>query len=55
MAIEKIKWPKNRPNTHKINHHLLLKDPPKCTQIWIFVLKICHLATLDGTANQARH
>jgi hypothetical protein len=32
-------------NEHKI-YHLPLHDPPKFTQIWIFGLKICHLATL---------
>jgi hypothetical protein len=30
----------------KIYHQLPLQDPPKYTQIWIFGLKICHLATL---------
>jgi hypothetical protein len=29
--------------------HLPLQDPPKFTQIWIFVLKIYHLATLLET------
>jgi hypothetical protein len=30
----------------KIYQHLRLQDPPKFTQIWIFGLKIYHLATL---------
>jgi hypothetical protein len=30
----------------KIYQHVPLKDPPKFTQIWIFCLKIYHLATL---------
>jgi hypothetical protein len=36
----------NRPNARKIYQHLPLQDPPKCTQIRIFGLKIYHLATL---------
>jgi hypothetical protein len=47
------KWPQNMPNGrkiekngHKIYQHLPLQDPPKFTQIGIFGLKICHLATL---------
>jgi hypothetical protein len=36
----------NRPNVHKLYQHLPLQDPPKSTQIAIFGLKICHLATL---------
>jgi hypothetical protein len=27
------KWPQNRPNGHKIDHHLPLQYPPKFTQI----------------------
>jgi hypothetical protein len=30
-----------------MDQHLPLQDPPKFTQIWIFVLKINHLATLE--------
>jgi hypothetical protein len=29
-----------------INQHLPLQDPPRLNQIWIFGLKIFHLATL---------
>jgi hypothetical protein len=46
MATKYTKWPNNRPNGHKINQHLPLQDPPKFTQIGIFGMKICHLATL---------
>jgi hypothetical protein len=37
-----------RPNGHKIYQHLALQDPTKVTQIGIFGLKICHVATLTG-------
>jgi hypothetical protein len=37
------------PNGHKEYRHLPLQDPPKFIQIWIFGLKICHLATLRAT------
>jgi hypothetical protein len=33
-------------NSRKIYQHFLLQGPPKYTQIWIFGLKINHLATL---------
>jgi hypothetical protein len=53
ITIKCTKWPqnildggKNRPTGHKINQHLPLQDPPKFTQIGLFGLKICHLATL---------
>jgi hypothetical protein len=53
ITIKFTKWPqclpnrsKNRPNSHKIYQHTPLQDPPKFTQIGIFGLKICHLATL---------
>jgi hypothetical protein len=36
-----------RPNGHKIYQHLILQVPPKLTQIMIFGLKKCHLATLQ--------
>jgi hypothetical protein len=36
------------PNGRKIYQHYPLQDPPKFTQIGIFALKICHLATLAG-------
>jgi hypothetical protein len=55
MAAKYTKWPQNIPNCRqigqmapKINQHLPLKDPTKFTQIWIFVFKIYHLATLLG-------
>jgi hypothetical protein len=47
MATKCTKWPQNRPNGHKIYQPLPLQIPPKFTQIRLFVLKICHLATLD--------
>jgi hypothetical protein len=37
--------PQYIPNGRKIDQHLQLQVPPKFTQISIFVLKICHLAT----------
>jgi hypothetical protein len=52
-------FPQNIPNVHKVgipngcnrpkytNICIPLQDPPKMTQIWIFGLKINHLATLD--------
>jgi hypothetical protein len=40
---------KNFPNGRKIYQHLPLQDPPKFIQIWIFGLKINHLATLFHT------
>jgi hypothetical protein len=45
-TIQYIQWQYNRPNGHKICQHLPLLDHPKLTQIGIFGLKICHLATL---------
>jgi hypothetical protein len=47
-AIKCTKWPKNIQNGYKMYEHLPLQDPPKFTQIWIFGLKIYHLATLAG-------
>jgi hypothetical protein len=35
-----------RPNGHKIYQHLPLQGLPKCTQIWIFGLKVYRLAAL---------
>jgi hypothetical protein len=46
MTTKYTKWLQNIPNGPKINLHLPLQVPPKFTQIIIFVLKICHLATL---------
>jgi hypothetical protein len=37
----------NIPNGHKIYQNLPMQDTPKFTQIGLFGLKICHLATLD--------
>jgi hypothetical protein len=37
-----VKWTKLQKYTNSFHD----KDPPKFTQIWIFGLKICHLATL---------
>jgi hypothetical protein len=47
MYIKYTKLLQNEPNVHKIYQNLSLQDPPKMTQIWIFGLKICHLATLN--------
>jgi hypothetical protein len=44
---------KNRPNSHKIYQNLPSQVPPKLTQIRIFGLKICHLATPVGSAKGA--
>jgi hypothetical protein len=49
MGIKYTKWHNNIPNGHKIYQNLLLQDTPKFTQIGIFCLKICHLATLPYT------
>jgi hypothetical protein len=40
----------NVPNDQKIYQHLPLKPTQKFTQIWIFGLKIYHLATLIESA-----
>jgi hypothetical protein len=40
---------KNGPKDHKIYQHPPSQDHPKFTQIGIFGLKLCHLATLAGT------
>jgi hypothetical protein len=40
------KWLQNMQTGRKIYQHLTLQDPPKFTQMVIFGLKICHLATL---------
>jgi hypothetical protein len=49
-TIKYTKWPKNRPNGHKIYQHLPMQDTPKFTQNVIFGLKIYHLATLTRSA-----
>jgi hypothetical protein len=41
------KRPQNAPNGHKNYQHLPLQYHQKFTQIWIFCLKIYHLATLQ--------
>jgi hypothetical protein len=46
MATTYTKWPQHIPNGRKIDQHLPLQDPQKFTQIGIFGLKLCHLATL---------
>jgi hypothetical protein len=46
IAINYDKKSQNRPNGHIIYQRLSLQDPSKFTQIGIFGLKICHLATL---------
>jgi hypothetical protein len=43
MAVKYV----HRPSAHKM--YQPLQVPPKFTQIRIFGLKICHLATLDGS------
>jgi hypothetical protein len=48
IAIKYTKWLQNLPNGRKIYQNHPSQDPPKFTQIWIFGLKICHLATLDS-------
>jgi hypothetical protein len=50
MVIKYPQCPLNIPNGHKIYKLFLIKGPPKFTQIWIFCLKINHLATLDGSS-----
>jgi hypothetical protein len=55
--VKYTKWPQSIPNGQKIDQidikyvyrHLPLQVPPKFTQIGIFGLKICHLATLPPT------
>jgi hypothetical protein len=45
-TIKYTKRQLKRPNDHIIYQHIPLQDPVQLTQIWIFGLKICHLATL---------
>jgi hypothetical protein len=47
-------WPLKTRNVHKIYQHLPLQDPTKFTQIWIFGLKIYHLATLPESRKLPR-
>jgi hypothetical protein len=46
-AINYRQWQKNTPNSHKIYQHFSLQGTPKFTQVGIFGLKICHLATME--------
>jgi hypothetical protein len=54
MTTKYTQWPENtpigynlgRPNGNKMYQHLPMQDPPKFTQIGIFGLKRCPLATL---------
>jgi hypothetical protein len=46
MSIRYNKRPQDGPSVHEIHQHIPLQDLPKFTQIWIFGLKINHLATL---------
>jgi hypothetical protein len=57
MSTKYTEWRWNTPNDRKtdkmavkIYQHFPLQDPPKFTQIEIFGLKICHLATLQRKA-----
>jgi hypothetical protein len=53
ITIKYTKWPQNWPNCRKIDQmgikyqQLPLQEHPKFIKIWIFGLKICHLATLS--------
>jgi hypothetical protein len=49
IATNYTSLPYNRPNGHIKYQIRPLQDPLKCTQIRIFGLKICHLATLRKT------
>jgi hypothetical protein len=40
------KWHYIIPNDHKAHQRVPFQDPPKCTQIGSFGLKVSHLATL---------
>jgi hypothetical protein len=53
MSMKYNKRPQNGPSVHEIYQHLILQDPPKFPQIWIFGLKTNHLATLLGIASNA--
>jgi hypothetical protein len=50
MAITYPKCLTNIPNGQYKHKHFPIKGPQKLTQIWIFGLKINHLATLIPTA-----
>jgi hypothetical protein len=61
MATKFSKWPQNFSIGHKIdklaikyaNQLRSLQNTLKFTQIWIFGLKICHLATLATCASKS--
>jgi hypothetical protein len=51
-AIKHTKWPEYRNSKwQKISQYFLFQGPSKIIQIWIFGLKINHLATLLGKQN----
>jgi hypothetical protein len=52
LNVEYQMYTKCIPKVSKIYQHLPLRDPPKITQIWIFGLKIEHLATLAASAKK---
>jgi hypothetical protein len=52
MAIKYTYWQCNLPNGNIIYQHLPLQDPRKFTKIWIFGLKIYHLATPECAATR---
>jgi hypothetical protein len=45
MSTKYTKWPEIGLNGPKIYQHFPMQNLPKFTQIGIFGLKICHLAT----------
>jgi hypothetical protein len=56
ITLKYSKWPQNIPKGRKIDQMAIkhtnifhCKSHPEFTQIWIFGLKICHLATLLAT------
>jgi hypothetical protein len=50
ITVEYTKWPQNILNGCKTDQMAVkytnIFNPPKISQIWIFGLKLCHLATL---------
>jgi hypothetical protein len=46
-AINYTKWWLNIPNGHEMQQHFPFQGPRKFTQVWIFGLKIYHLAALN--------
>jgi hypothetical protein len=49
MTMKYTKWSQNIANGRKMYQHFPLQDPSKFTQIGIFGLKMCHLATMLQT------